>query len=98
LRFSGSVTVYDKNDEDTLWIRVYYTEFERQEIDLTLKKSIHCCILMVMGIIKFLNVDSIDYTFGNSKPFRIKIRNILNDNYTHFYVKKADASQFMDSN
>ena len=23
LRFSGSVTVYDKNDEDTLWIRVY---------------------------------------------------------------------------
>jgi hypothetical protein len=36
--FSGSVTVYDKNDEDTLWIRVYYTEFERQEIDLTLKK------------------------------------------------------------
>jgi hypothetical protein len=47
-----------------------------------------------LGIIKFLNVDSIDYcTFGNSKPFRIKIRNILNDNYTHFYVKKADASR-----
>ena len=47
-----------------------------------------------LGIIKFLHVDSIDYcTFGNSKPFRIKIRNILNDNYTHFYVKKADASR-----
>ena len=47
-----------------------------------------------MGIIKFLNVDSIDYcTFGNSKPFRIKVRNILNDNYTHFYIKKADASR-----
>jgi hypothetical protein len=26
------------------------------------------------------------------KPFRVKIRNILNDNYTHFYVK-ADASR-----
>jgi hypothetical protein len=39
-------------------------------------------------------VDSIDYcTFGNSKPFRIKVRNILNDNYTHFYIKKADASR-----
>ena len=25
LRFSGSVTVFDKNDQDTLWIRVYYT-------------------------------------------------------------------------
>ena len=38
LRFSGSVTVYDKNDQDTLWIRVYYNEFEREEIDLNLKK------------------------------------------------------------
>lgn len=95
LRFSGSVNVYDKEDQDTLWIRVYYNEFEREEIDLTLKKIYS--LLHSDGnleIIKFLNVDSIDYcTFGNSKPFRIKIRNILNDNYTHFYVKKADASR-----
>jgi hypothetical protein len=41
-----------------------------------------------------LNIDTIDYcTFGNSKPFRIKIRNILNDNFTYFYVKKTDASR-----
>jgi hypothetical protein len=47
-----------------------------------------------LEIVKFLNVDCIDYcTFGNSNPFRIKIRNILNDNYTHFYIKKADASR-----
>ncbi len=38
LRFQGSGVVYDKNDEDTLWIRVYYNEFEREEIDLSLKK------------------------------------------------------------
>ncbi|SHM25802.1 hypothetical protein [Flavobacterium xanthum] len=95
LRFSGSVTVYDKNDVDTLWIRVYYNEFEREEIDLNLKK-IYSLLHSDgnLGIIKFLNVDSIDYcTFGNSKPFRIKVRNILNDNYTHFYIKKADASR-----
>jgi hypothetical protein len=95
LRFSGSVTVYDKNDQDTLWIRVYYTEFEREEIDLNLKK-IYSLLHSDgnLGIIKFLHVDSIDYcTFGNSKPFRIKVRNILNDNYTHFYIKKADASR-----
>ena len=95
LRFSGFINVYDKQEEDTLWIRVYYNEFERMEIDLTLKKIYS--LLHSDGnldIIKFLNVDSIDYcTFGNSKPFRIKIRNILNDNYTHFYVKKADASR-----
>ena len=38
LRFSGSVTVYDKNDKDTLWIRVYYPEFEQIEIDMSLKR------------------------------------------------------------
>ena len=44
--------------------------------------------------IDFLNIDAIDYcTFGNSKPFRIKIRNKLNDNFTYFYVKKADSSR-----
>ncbi|MFV8369268.1 hypothetical protein [Flavobacterium sp. LB2R40] len=95
LRFSGSVTVYDKNDQDTLWIRTYYNEYEREEIDLNLKK-IYSLLHSDgnLGIIKFLNVDCIDYcTFGNSKPFRIKVRNILNDNYTHFYIKKADASR-----
>jgi len=95
LRFSGAINVFDKNDQDTLWIRVYYNEFERNEIDLNLKKVYS--LLYSDGnsdILKYLNVDAIDYcTFGNSKPFRIKVRNILNDNYTHFYVKKADASR-----
>jgi hypothetical protein len=95
LRFSGSISVFDKNDQDTLWVRVYYSEYERDEIDLTLKK-IYSLLHSDgnIGIIKYLNIDSIDFcTFGNSQPFRIKVRNILNDNYTHFYVKKADASR-----
>ncbi len=95
LRFQGSIVVYDKDDNDTLWIRVYYNEFEREEIDLALKKiytTLHSDGNEAVNA--FLNVDAIDYcTFGNSKPFRIKIRNILNDNYTYFYVKTADASR-----
>lgn len=95
LRFSGSVSVYDKNNKDTLWARVFYPEYERRDIDLNLKKIYS--LLHSDGnldIIKFLNIDSVEFcTFGNSKPFRIKVRNILNDNYTHFYVKKADASR-----
>ncbi len=95
LRFQGSVVVYDKNDEDTLWVRAYYDEHERLEIDLSLKKIY--TILHSNGnedTIQYLSVDAVDYcTFGNSKPFRIKIRNILNDNYTYFYVKTADASR-----
>ncbi|MCI2228641.1 hypothetical protein MC378_05635 [Polaribacter sp. MSW13] len=95
LRFQGSITVYDKNDEDTLWIRTYYSEFDRIEIDNSLKK-IYTMLLSDGSeeTIPFLNVDAIDYcTFGNSKPFRVKVRNILNDNFTYFYVKKADASR-----
>ncbi|WP_299834012.1 hypothetical protein [uncultured Tenacibaculum sp.] len=95
LRFQGSVVVYDKNDEDTLWVRVYFSEFDRQEIDLSLKKVYN--ILHSNGNednIQYLNIDAVDYcTFGNSKPFRVKVRNILNDNYTYFYVKKTDASR-----
>lgn len=95
LRFSGSITVYDKHDKDTLWIRVYYPEYEQNEIDLSLKRMYN--ILHGDGtedILEHLIVDEIDYcTFGNSKPFRVKIRNILNDNYTYIYVKKADASR-----
>lgn len=95
LRFSGSINVYDKNEHDTLWARVFYNEYERNEIDLNLKKVYS--LLHSDGnleIIKYLNIDAIDYcTFGNSKPFRIKVRNILNDNYVHFYIKKADASR-----
>ena len=36
----------------------------------------------------------VDYcTFGNTNPFRVQIKNQLNDNYDYFYVKRADASR-----
>jgi len=95
LRFQGAIEVLDENDKDTLWVRVYYNDFDREEIDTALKK-----VYMILhsdgneNSFSFLNVDAVDYcTFGNSKPFRIKIRNVLNDNYTYFYVKTADASR-----
>jgi len=95
LRFSGSVSVFDKYDEDTLWVRCWYPDFEREEINNSLKKIY--TILHSDGRsdqLDHLVVDAIDFcTFGNSKPFRIKVRNVLNDNFTHFYVKKADASR-----
>lgn len=95
LRYAGAVNLYDLDGEDTLWLRVYYMEHERNEIDLELKRIY--TVLMSDGnpdIIKYLYVDAIDYcSFGNSKPFRVKIRNVLNDNYIYFYVKKFDASR-----
>lgn len=95
LRYQGSVTVYDAHGNDSLWIQVYYSDSERKEIELSLKQMYS--ILHSDGsdaLLPYLNIDSIDYcTFGNSKPFRIKVRNILNDNYIFLYIKKADASR-----
>jgi hypothetical protein len=95
LRYSGAIEVYDKAGNDTLWLRVYYSDYERDEIDNSLKKIY--TILHADGSdssLPFLSIDAIDYcTFGNSKPFRIKIRNILNDNYMYMYIKRADASR-----
>jgi hypothetical protein len=95
LRFQGVTSIYDKNGNDTLWVSAYYSEFERKEIDLCLKRMY--TILHADGsdvVLPYLTIDSIDYcTFGNSKPFRVKVRNILNDNYIFLYVKKADSSR-----
>jgi hypothetical protein len=95
LRFSGSIVVYDKDEVDTLWIRLFYQDHERDSIDESLKKIYS--LLHADGsteIYKYLLVDAIDFcTFGNTRPFRIKIRNILNDNSTYIYIKKADASR-----
>ena len=33
MRFSGSVAVMDKNDNDSLWVRVFYNDSERDEIE-----------------------------------------------------------------
>ena len=62
LRFSGSVSVLDKNDSDTLWVRVFYNDNEQKELDFNLKKIY--TTLHSDGndsSIPYLNVDSIDY-------------------------------------
>lgn len=95
LRFQGVVSIYDKDGKDTLWVSAYYSESERDEIEVSLKRMYN--ILHVDGsdvVLPYLSIDSIDYcTFGNTKPFRVKVRNILNDNYLFLYIKKADASR-----
>lgn len=95
LRFQGGIEIFDEHGNDTLWISTYFAEHERNEIELSLKQMY--TILHADGsdeMLKFLTVDNIDFcTFGNTKPFRIKIRNILNDNYTYLYIKKGDASR-----
>ena len=95
LRHVGSVNVTDENSADTLWQRVFFNDTESVEIENNLKTVYN--LLYSDGSndsFNFLIVDAIDYcTFGNSNPFRIKIRNSLNDNFTYYYVKQADSSR-----
>jgi hypothetical protein len=95
LRFNMSTPLLDKNDIDTLWETVYYDETEMQELYPGLKYIY--ALMHASGrteVMEHLSVSRIDYCcFGNSKPFRVRIINRLNDNYDHFYVKRADASR-----
>jgi len=95
LEHSNAIPLFDLNGEDTLWETVFYDKLREQEINSALK-GIYA-LLKTDGdleVMEHLTIARIDYcTFGNSKPFRIRIINGLNDNYDHFYVKRGDASR-----
>ena len=47
-----------------------------------------------VSVIEHLFVDRIDVCiYGNTRPFRIRIVNRINDNFDYFYIKHADASR-----
>ena len=95
LRFTNSTSLINAEGEDTLWETVYYNELDANEIFPGLTRIY--ALLKTDGdeeVLEHLTVARIDFcTFGNTKPFRIRIINRLNDNYDHFYVKRADASR-----
>jgi hypothetical protein len=94
-RFTYSVPLLDKNGKDTSWEKVSYDMKEWAYLRESLVKIY--AILKTEGdtsIINHLDVARIDFChFGNSQPFRIRIVNKLNDNYDHYYIKRADASR-----
>jgi hypothetical protein len=95
LAYTESFPLFDKHGKDTLWETVLFSQSLNDELGkgLTMIYS----LLKTDGdisVMEHLYLDRIDYcTFGNSKPFRIRIVNQLNDNYDYFYVKRADASR-----
>jgi hypothetical protein len=95
LKFSQGINVYDHKGKDTLWETVFYEPASISEINDKLKQVYALLKLDGEGkSLQHLSIDKVDYcTFGNSKPFRIKIINNINDNYDYFYVKQADASR-----
>jgi len=95
LRYQAAIPVIGQNEKETGWESVFYPETDQTEIYDHLK--LIYALLKTDGditVLEHLTIARIDFcTFGNSKPFRIRIINRLNDNYDHFYVKISDASR-----
>ncbi|MBL7924883.1 MAG: hypothetical protein JNL88_11845 [Bacteroidia bacterium] len=95
LRFTSAFPHYDRKGKDTLWESVYYPPAELGPLNKALTGMY--AQLKTGGdssVIEHLYAERVDFcTFGNSKPFRIRIVNTYNDNFDYFYVKQADASR-----
>lgn len=93
LRFTNLIPLQDKKGNNSLWKAAIYTPNDLDFLYAGLVEMYR--LLMSDGSkIDHLIVESIDYcSYGNSKPFRIKILNQLNDNYDYYYIKRADASR-----
>ncbi|HVD98014.1 MAG TPA: hypothetical protein VNB90_07390 [Cytophagaceae bacterium] len=94
-RFNNSIPLYDKKNKDTLWVTIFYPQDDMLHIYEALKKTY--AILKASGdlsVMEHLFIDRIDLCmYGNSKPYRIRIVNKINDNFDYFYIKHADASR-----
>ncbi|WP_338874669.1 hypothetical protein WBJ53_03525 [Spirosoma sp. SC4-14] len=95
LRYTNAITLFDKRGRDTLWETTFYAGAEAEEMQRSLK-SIYAQLKANgdLSITNHLTVDRVDLCmYGNTKPFRVRIRNIVNDNFDYFYIKRADASR-----
>ncbi|SKB74873.1 hypothetical protein SAMN05660841_02159 [Sphingobacterium nematocida] len=95
LYFQETVPVMDKYGNDTFWETPLYPPHLQEQLYEGLK--VVYAVLKASGntrIVEHKIIDRIEYcAFGNTKPFRIRIVNRLNDVYDYFYVKQADASR-----
>ena len=95
LHFTYTIPLKNKEGNDSAWETASY---DLREWDYLRNGLLHIyAILKTEGDTSFisqLDVARIEFcSFGNSQPFRIRIVNKYNDNYDHYYIKRADASR-----
>ncbi|MCC2599134.1 hypothetical protein [Sphingobacterium sp. FBM7-1] len=95
LNFVETVPVMDKYGNDTFWETPLYPPHIQDQLYESLR--VVYAKLKASGntrIVEHKIIDRVEYcAFGNTKPFRIRIINRLNDVYDYFYIKQADASR-----
>ncbi|XOV66044.1 MAG: hypothetical protein ACFHU9_10445 [Fluviicola sp.] len=93
LQFKETVPNYDDNGKNTLWYSAIYDQSDTESLHRALIQ-VYEKLISDGDPIPYLSIARVDFcTFGNSKPFRVMVRNEINDNYNYFYVKRADASR-----
>lgn len=93
--YSSAIAVNDAQGQDTLWETALYSPSDRPEIHNCLKK-IYAQMKADgdMSVMEHLYIDRVDVCIhGNTKPFRVRVVNRINDLFDYFYVKEADASR-----
>ncbi len=95
LHFTYTLPIRDKHGKETAWEKASYDMHLWEDLRVNLIKNY--AYLKTKGDMSFINhldVAGIDFCFfGNSQPIRIRIINKYNDNYDHYYIKKADSSR-----
>jgi hypothetical protein len=87
------IPLTDKDGKATFWNAVLFHPSEMSQVYAALLE-LYRMLYADGSPISFLKIGSVDFCwFGNSKPFRVKVVNELNDNHDYFYVKRADASR-----
>lgn len=95
LRYEDAITLYDTKGNDTLWETMLYPSSDVNDILMALK-TIYAQLKADgdMSVMGHLTIDRVDLcSYGNTKPFRVRVRNKVNDLFDYFYVKNADASR-----
>jgi hypothetical protein len=95
LNYRYATSLKDKNGKFTHWETAVY---DLKEMEYLREGLVNTYAILKtegnMSFTKHLEVERIDFCeFGNSVPFRIRIKNKVNDNYDHYYIKIADASR-----
>ena len=95
IRYDNAIPQYDKNDQDTLWETVFYPQGDMDQIYFALKK-VYANVKADgdLSVMDHIVIDRVDLcAYGNTRPFRIRVVNQINDNFDYFYIKHADASR-----
>lgn len=93
--FDAAYPLLDDNGQDTLWRSVVFDSARQRDLNRRLA-HVYASIRTDgdFSVMEHLSVERVDFCqFGNTHPFRVRIVNLQNDNYDHFYVKRADASR-----